>query len=636
MVFCDLARMVRFELIAVLVMLSVGFMAGCGGDEEETAAVDSATATKAAPAPSAVEPAPELDELPAVSMLKYAPETAAVAAAFGSVTDIYDEATVLVQRFAPPGVDVGLLLSQAIAEARAKRELGDARSVPDILRQEGIDPDGPAAVFVGVEATMASLEQAAQAKQAAETETIAEEGTEAPAPEAAPEVAPEAEPAPAPEVVPPDWASMITVSDRDAFEQMVVAESTTEGVPLPEPTESQVAGQTIVSYGERDALNYFFFDNRAVVGESLAFVTQVAEQIAAPREVNYGTDAMPASPDDIAVALVRLDMVPSIMEAGLPLAAQVDADSLGMLQAQLAMARQMHAAYQGEDPLVVTVSSNEQKFEVLTRIDYKTHPNLRTVTGDAAPLRLAQAFPASTGALASLRLTPEFKQQLQETWLENLPQDMQQDPQMFQAMLVVRQVLQLVGNEIAIGVTGQQEIQMPSFTPQQPAPGASQQITVPSVVLMIDLAQPETLEGLLMLMPSMPGEPYNDIEVKKIALPIPVELVYAVIENTFVAATSRGELTAAIDGIRGADTGLFASMQPPLDPQADRFSLFFVQGRLYDDLLAQLVEEDEEVRQYLAGVSRQVQSLVSTQEMVDGVLHGSVAFNLRPIETAVE
>lgn len=626
MAFRDRTKTSRGMWLAVLLaVVLAGLATGCGRGEEETpeAAV--------APSPAVTKAAPVADELPVVSVLKYAPRTAAVAAAFTSVSSIYDEAITLARRFAPGGMDVTTLLDQAIADARRRRDLGDARSVPEILRQEGIEPDAPAGVFVGVDATLASLEQAAQAAEAPSAEQ--------PAPDAAGEdvldvdANEQAEPVAGPvEIASPDWAAVVTVSDRDAFEKMLLAEASAEGALAAEPAEVDAAGQTIVSYGERDALNYFFFDDKAVVGFSRAFVAQVAEQVAAPHAVNYGTDAMPASPDDIAVALVRLDMAPSIMEAGLPAVAE-GSDSLGMLEAQLAMARQMRDASEGEDPMVVTVSSSDAKFEVMARIDYATHPKLRTVTGDPAPLRLARAYPAGTGALFALRLTPEFKQQIQDTWLNNLPQNLQQDPQMFQAILMLRQVLQLIGTEIAIGVTGQQEIAMPSMLPQTGSGASGGRMVVPKVVLMIDLAQQETLEGLLMLMPVQPGEPHNGVATK-VAGFAGIEIHFAIFDKTLVAGTSREDLTAAIDGVRSGDGGMFAAMQPPLDPEADRFSLFVVQGRVYEELLAHWVSGDPALGEYLANASREVHSVVSVQEVIDDVLHGGVTFHLVPADVA--
>ena len=624
-------RMTGIVLTALLAALAIGVAgtAGCSREQEPPAptALELPTPTGAVPEPDVPE---SVGALAMAAMLGYAPEQTALAMAIPSADEVERRLMKLAARFVDDEADLEGAFAGAVAGLRGSEDETAPRSLAELLRAEGIDPSRPAALFMGVEALVASIEEATQAIEAERAEMEEDDAEESP------EGAEDAEASDdemlllrlmaEQKMSAPEWAAVVHVADEEAFVRMLIEEAGKKSdEPLPDPVEVAANGRTIVSYGERDALNYFLFDGRACVGYSLAFVQQAAQRAAAPAEVSYGSADMPASPDDLLVASARMDKLTSLLSAAMALFASVETEPD---PSTTAAAMLMREAY-GADPVVATLSAGERHIEMLTRLDYSKHPEFPKTMGEAAPLRLARVFPAETAALIALRLTPEHKQQIKELWLDSLFAESEQSPQMYQTMMFVRPLIDLLGEEIALGVSGFQRMEIPLLGGEQP---------VPALTLMIDLLEPQTLKGLLMFVPALPADPHRDIEIKKAPLPLPVDLQYAFADSVVVAATSREGLTQAIDGLLdGGDGGFLASLEPPLDPEADRYSVVALKEGLFAELMGMagtdlgapgMMEMQGGEAQTLFKALAQVESLVSVQEVVDNMLHGRLTLRL--------
>jgi hypothetical protein len=563
-------------LAPVLLGLSV-IITGCGGEEEEAPPVEEPIATPSGESTAEVVPpkpaGPAMAEtvpstLPALAFM---PADAQVAVAIPSPAVLIGNALPLAKALAEPERDIDTEVKEAIQDLAG--ELGvEADSYEALAAVLGVDSAAPIAAFGDFRKTVAS---AAEAKAAHDASTAAE----APA-EAAPETAeadpalegsepsleesfgePEAAPDYFADADPPAWVAVLGLSDpekaRTELERIVAEDE--ELSALPSGTE-EVEGLTIAT---RDTYGYFTTDKHLVLGD-LALLRGAAKRVKDPATFRYGTVECPPSIADEAVTLFYGGRLLPLLESAIPLLG-LESGAEPLLAAQLIKYKSMFTE-NGDDPMVITASLADGKFEALTRIDSATHEGLMEKTGQPAPLRLARYLPDSTLALVSMRFTDEYKKQLLE---EVVPMvGASDDPNAAAGAGMAVQVINQIGDELSIGVTG--------------AEGG-----LPNINALLGLSQPESTKGLLqMLVPMQGGVDYEGFSIGKIPTPVGLEVNLSFVDNFLLASTSEDGAKAIIDLHKAQKaSALFASLEPPLDIEKPVYQTFFFNSAMIEQAM---------------------------------------------------
>jgi len=283
-----------------------------------------------------------------------------------------------------------------------------------------------------------------------------------------------------------------------------------------------------------------------------------------------------------------------------------------MMKAQAAMMKQVTAAYSGADPAVLTLAMDEDKVEFLTRIDMEAHPQLKALTGDASPLRLATLLPETTQLFLSMRFNEETKTNINNN-LNALPSDVV--PQQVSSMLP--QFIQMIGDELTIAMIGIEE-------------------QVPKAILMLGMGDPENTKAMLqMFVPMSLTETYKEVEINSVAMPLPVQLSIAFAKDIVLLATDMEAMKGILDLLEaGKSSTLFASLDPPLDAAVPRYSALV----LKTEMIAQVVSEvaalrgdlPPEVSMVINIVTDLVREVRMTQELVGGWQCGALTIHLNP------
>ncbi len=574
--------------IMALVLCTGLLFAGCGGEEPAPPApapqAQKAPAPEAAPvpvpapaeeAPSAPQPAPEAAPAAApapktadagavapvtLEVLQLIPAGSQVALALPPLNALLEKVLPIAGRFAPDGVDLKEGLAEIVTDLAIDAGVPDAESIGDIALGKGLNLDKPLAVFVDASK---SAESAAEAMEEA---TKAEEGSEAK--EEGSEAAEEA-PASMPEIDPEDLevpaiVAVLGVSDQEkavaTLKEIIAEVDELSGL---EPQEVKEAGMAITVYGD---YGYFFAGDKLAVG-TLDLLKGVAARVAQPAAIRYGSTDCPAEFPDEVVMLGYMERMLPLLE--LVMQAMPDMEQYAtMMEMQLGVLEDMVSEGDADDPSVITLGLSNEKLELKSRMDQTTHPGVAKASGPAQPLRFAPLLPDSTLAFLSIRLNDEMKTQIKDVYLQGLPAELTESAEFAQGMTIANQVLEMLGDEVTLGVAGAEE-------------------DLPSAVLMVSLANPEPTKGLLqMLVPTMPGETHNDVEISTIAAPIPVPLSIAFLDDVLLAANDTDKMKAIIDMLKEKkQSKLFASLEPPLDTAVPRFNALLVNTSLLTDVV---------------------------------------------------
>src|SRR5690606_26100994 len=115
---------------------------------------------------------------------------------------------------------------------------------------------------------------------------------------------------------------------------------------------------------------------------------------------------------------------------------------------------EMKAMYAGTGPVVRTLEWDEGRVSLDSRLNMGAHPAVREMTGSSGPMRLATVLPASTQAMFGIRFTPEMKSAMRKYWVDAIPPEALQDPNMAGVVMGANQAIELIDDELVVGMTG--------------------------------------------------------------------------------------------------------------------------------------------------------------------------------------
>lgn len=622
---CDYVRRIGVArpllALAALIFLFAG--PGCEQKEEEPKQA-------AAPTESPVEslpPRPVTYEL-----LQLMPEGTSLSLAIPPVSGLYAKAENIQSKLAGPGSENFLdIFSKELAGEAGVEE---ANTLPDILRAKGIDPDQPMAIFVDVtplqDKAMRAGELAAKIQQPAleelEETPMAQEFEEAPGAEeldapaeaTGPEEDANTQETPAPEqagdgdnasamdnamlatefqqdleelqsiALAAQFAAVVYVTDPAAAESMIAMMQTEEG-----PLESETRGDIELKYIQRDGarLYYFIKDGKLVLSNDPEMADSVALRMTAPASIRYGTPECPPNDLNEAVQLVRADQILPLVKAFLAGFAQED-PMMGLVWAQQeAELDKAIQAYSGSDPIVSTLAWTDERAELMTRVDLKSHPGAVEMSGEPALLKQPLIAPQNTMGLWTMRLTDEWKQQIQSMWLDSIPEGMADQPSVEQSMGMLKMALNMIGDEVTMIVHGEQN-------------------GMPLATIMVNLADPEATRNMLQAMlglPMQPDESYKDVGIMQLEMvPTPEgqEIHFAFPGDTMLISNDLDSMRAIIDEFQAGETsGYLTSLEPALEPDVPRYFLLVLDDALLTDVLIPVLAvqgKDEMVEQLAA------------------------------------
>lgn len=605
----------RFLAMVMIIAMSGWMFAGCGGEEppapEQPAPTVTAPEAKEAPAPVVTPPPAAPKSAPGdirpvtLDLLRLAPAQAQLALALPPLNGVVAKALPLAKRLAPEGVDIDKEWAAIIADLAKDAGVEGAQTLGDVAMAKGINLDAPIALFADFTASANSVVAAVEAVQPAPT---AKSDTEA-APEAPARTVEDLDLG---DVEEPSLAMLLGVADR------AKAEATVQELIALIPDLSGQAGNPVavndISISVYDKYGYFFSGNLLAVGTT-DLLKAVAERVSNPAEVRYGSVDCPAgAPDEMALLMYGGRFLPLLKQA-LP-AIPINPGLKPFIDSQIAMLEGMLGGA-ADDPIVSTFALAEDKVELKSMMDTATHPGILPMTGQAAPLRYAQMLPEGTVAMISLRLTPEYKKLITERYLTGLPPDLAKDPGTASAVAMAGQVINMLGDEVTLGIAGATE-------------------ELPTAFLLVRLSNPEPTKGLIQaFVPTMPSETYNEVDISAVQAPTPVPLSIAFPGDTLFVSNSLDKMKPVIDLLKeNKTTNLFATLQPPLDPNVPRYSLLTLNASLLSDVVVPLASLAGGVPNEAKPIIDQVSSVLSevraVSEMAGSWQVSKVSLYLKP------
>jgi hypothetical protein len=480
------------------------------------------------------------------AVLQLVPDSAQVAVAIPPLGKTLDRGTALAKKLAPEDVDIDAEVQKVLDDLAKDAGVPDAKTLQDIATARGVDSDAPLAVFFDLSESVVMPEKAAG-------EDESEDAEEKDAPE--------------PELKEPKWVLVVGVADDE--KALASLEELVNEVPelSKEAVKDVAAGDhTIKAYGD---MGYLMFDDKVAVG-SVDMLKGVAARITDPAEVRYGTEDLPAGSDTEVAALVYGKRLLPILEAAAP-ALETDDEYGPLLDMQLASLKGMFGADSPDDPMVVTYTLADDRIALESKIDTATHPGVLEYSGEAQPLRLAPMLPEHTLAFITLRFNDETRKQMSETLIPAIASATGGDSK--QAMAFVPQILELLGEEVTLGV-------------------ASEKNDFPALVLMLALKEPESAKGFIKVMAGqylLPGETHNEVEINSIAAPSPIQFSVAMPDDLIIISNNVDVIKGLIDlNKSGGKTDLFANMDPALPAGTPRYNAVVLNSALLTDVVIPL------------------------------------------------
>jgi len=548
-------RTIVLAVILVIALAGAGayVMMSRGGPESAPSqpsvkpALDAKSATKDAPEDTAAAKAGEAmapaENAPlTLAALQYLPESAQLALGVPAVNSLLATVAPFVQELFQKDLNVAEelgLIAQDLAKDMGVEESDDLSVV---LTAIGLDTTKGAALF-------ADFEELAEAAFEA-----ASSGTPLDDPAAM------MSKANAIAVIPVIDGEKVVASLKKLTDDML------SGIAVSEETVGDI---TIVSYEGIGA--YCLTDTVLILGNDLDLLKEAAAHEGAPVALQYGSASCP--PDDIheAAMLIHGEKFVPLIEKFTSLLEELDPVSYLMVQSQMENMRKMYETSSG-DPLLITLSLRDDAIELKSKIDSESYPLLLESMGTAKPLHWAQLLPQNTLAFLSLAITPEAKQQIKDVYLQNLPDEIKNSPGFAQAMQFGQPALDMLGQEITLGVTGMDPIDFPS------------------VFLFVELSNVMQANILLPMVPQLPeGDPYNDVQIKAINFPSPIQFYFALVDDALLLSNSVVGMQEIIDLQKGQKTsGFFEALEPPIDPETPIYQALLLKPELYKDMVEPL------------------------------------------------
>jgi len=573
-----------WAVLVILALMTPLVLSGCSGcQKEQPPAVQKpvvpVTEQKAAvppppPEPKAVEPIPVTFEL-----LKLTPESAMMTVALPPVTGLMDKAVALAKRFVPPGMDIDAIVAEWIAGAAQAMEAPEAKTLGDVLRAKGINPDAPMVAFIDMMRMIEPAKEMAEAAKAQKAAAAATPTEGEPKPEGAAET-PKTESAPSVPLTDrekmlqtlPSVVVVITCSDpkmvEGAIQELTKAASGTE----PPKIEDIPVGKVMVHSIDGGEGVYAFVGDKFVAGNSLEMVKQTVSRFDAPAMFRYGTAECPASRPDEIVMMVRGDKIAAFPNACFSLLASMDPGATAEFADRSEIVKQMAELYSGDDPVIATIAWSDEKIELVSKLDFDKHPKLKEFTGEIHPLRLAPLLPESTLAFLAMQINEQTKKNMKTYWVDAMPPEVKSQAGYQQVIGIVDQVMALISDEVTLGIC-------------EPAGG------LPGIVLLAGLADLEQTKGMLQGVTQTTGkETYNETEIATVSIP-PAPLVFylAFVGNDLVFSNNIDTVKGTIDMLKAKTTSnLFASLDPPLDAARPRQAALVINGKVLPSVVLPL------------------------------------------------
>jgi hypothetical protein len=515
--------------------------------------------------------------------LKAMPGQTALALGVPPVTVLEGKLVPMLNRIAPE-LEIEQSVQDMVDDFAEDFGIEGAKTLRDIGVGIGVDFDAPMAVFVDVSPSLESLETMMKEMEEAEEDAA---------------LSPEDIVAGYMEV--PAFSAVMTISDQAKAEAAISEFGKLSPDFDPEGYEKIAAGEVMVRSWGSDVFNYVLTEKALVMGNSLDMVAATAMRLDDPATLRYGSDpSVPmVSNEDIVALLFGGDFMPAAMGLLVMMMEQEDPTVAALYKSQLEMMAAMWEGEGAEDPLVISMGIDDDKLEVLAGLDTKLHPAALEQSGAPVALQLAPLLNEDTLMFLSLVLTPEMKKTISDTYLKAAAAQSPENPQMAQAMTIGKQVLQMVGPELAIGISPVQD-------------------DLPALTAMIQLTEPDATKGLLQLfVPTQAGETYNEVDLLDIVAPVPVQLSMAYLDDVVLVSNNLDEMKRIIDLRKaGEQSALFAGLNPPLDPATPRWSALMLNTSLYTDIIMPLAmlfgavpEEADMVASRLAENVREMRSV---------------------------
>lgn len=490
--------------------------------------------------------------------LQLMPETATIAVGVPPPAALVDKAVNLAKRIAGDQVDVDAEVGKMIEGLAERLGSPGAKTLSEILREKGIDPGKPWAVFIDAAPLIPYAKElgAALNNTAGGPPSSSEQSTlQAVLMRAAVVV-------------------VIPCIDNDSAANLAKTIEEEWGISDTYQTNNIEAGDIEITFyvgtGDNPSLGHFLVGNWLVAGNDADFLKAAAQCVGDPAAFRYGTPDCPASELDELVEFVRIDQMMPLMAELLSGMTSSNPLFASMAAAQKTAMDQTVAAFQDPDPMVVTVAWTPERIEMLSRLDIERHVRVLEWSGAAAPLRQAVLLPETTSAFVALRITPEAKKQFETQWLGSIPPEMQNDPGVLESMGVAKVITSMIGEEITFGIHGTRS-GYPLFT------------------AMVALTNPDALQGLLTMwgIAGQAAETYKDIEIMQMEgfSGFGETLSFGFPPGMVIVSNDLPNLKSILD-LLGENTvsPLFESMAPPLDPNLPRYGAVVIRDTLIGDI----------------------------------------------------
>ncbi|MBW7864027.1 MAG: hypothetical protein H3C30_06400 [Candidatus Hydrogenedentes bacterium] len=525
-----------------------------------------------------------------VESLKLMPEGTQVALGIPPVAVLVEKLVPVAQLVYKNDLDIQKELDDRVTDLAAMAGLPAADTAVETLAAMGLDPQRAAAVFLNA----AEIAQAAVGALA-EAEKAAAAGERARPPRINPEDL--------------KFAAVLPVADAAKVEELLL-----DFIGGPNPEEEKVGDVTVKVYDGLGA--YFLTDKALVLGNSPEMVKSSAGRVAAPAEFRYGTDACPVqNPNEMVLMAYARDFLPILGSLAENSELMKNPVYGPLVKGQVEQLGRVFGAEGAEDPILITVGMTDTGVVFKSKIDTATHPGVMDLTGTAQPLRLAPLLPDDTHGFLSIRINDELKAQLMDMYQSAAKEG---DPRMAQAKTYVTQVMNMLGDEITLGITG------------------LGQLDFPGIYLGVVVAQPPTAQILLSLAGLQPVEEHNGCQISSITLPFPIPVYQVLADNVILLSNSLDGMKGLIDRIISKEaTGFFAAQTPPINAETPRYHALFLNTGLYTDVVRQITLTlaptmvPKDVDGILVEVGNIVRDIRVFNEMNGSWQEGSIALSLR-------
>lgn len=559
-------------LMLVAVCGLVVSVAACGGRKEEEPAAEPeapAVVTEAAPAVEepvveeapvapAVQPRERVAHEPSTApVLALRPESAVVTVGFPAMQPLIDRGVAFAKRVSEDPDAISAEVERSIALFAEDLGVEDAETFADVALGVGLDPARPMALFLGGDRLLEAA--AALEAEMEEQEALGEVDAEGLAALEDLNLAVES----------PDMAVLLPCIDCEKAEATLIQFAS----DLPDfdagaVEETEIDGVTVKQFG--DALTVFRTEDHIAVGTAPELVTGIIARMSDPVTTKYGTPVCPAFSADEIVALVQANKLAVLADTTQGLAGMLGAEGVG---GALAFVADGVTAYgESDDPAVITLRMDDDEVELLMRLDTAEHPEIFAESGVPGPLMRTATLPEGSPVFLGLRLTPELKAQLNAgaDGGFGLPGD---------AGAGLSQLADLLGDELVVAATGTGLLPI-----------------VPRLIVMLSVTDTDALEDLLGQFLAGVGAAFDTMDFNGVAIkslaPNTVPLLtlhYAIVDDAIVIsimATDSSELMGIVEGLQDATpSGLFASLDPPMDPTAPKYAAMVVNARFTRELL---------------------------------------------------